>query len=95
MYARKADVATHARTPGCKDCRKVVIEKPQCAPHSRECRERMERLLSETDAGRRRVKASEDRRVQAAVRRSHMIFAVAEEERVEQKLRSPRQRRPP
>ena len=52
MYIRKSDVATYARTPGCKGCRDVVIEKPQCVPHSRECRERMERLLSETDAGR-------------------------------------------
>ena len=48
MYVRKSDVATYGRTPGCKGCRDVVLEKPHCASHSRE---RMERMLSETDAG--------------------------------------------
>ena len=37
MYVRKSDVTTYGRTLGCKGCRDVVIEKPQCAPHSREC----------------------------------------------------------
>ena len=41
----------------------------------------MERMLSETDAGKRRVKASEDRWVNAAVRRSDIIFAEAEEKK--------------
>ena len=57
MYVRKANVATYVRTPVCKGFRDVVIERPQCAPHSRECGERMERLLSETEGGRQRVKA--------------------------------------
>ena len=39
----------------------------------------MERLLSETDAGKIRVKAAEERWVQAAVRRSDAIFAETEE----------------
>ena len=81
MYVRKSDVAAYGHTPGCKGCRDVIREKPHCALHSRECRERMERMLSETDAGKRRVKASEDRWVNAAVRRSDIIFAEAEEKK--------------
>ena len=81
MYVRKSGVAAYGRTPGRKGCRDVILEKPHCAPHSRECRERMERILSETDAGKRRVKASEDRWVNAAVRRSDIIFAEAEEKK--------------
>ena len=38
-------------------------------------------MLSETDASKRRVKASEDRWVNAAVRRSDIIFAEAEEKK--------------
>ena len=78
MYVRKADVATIGHTPGCKGCRDVILVRPQCALHSRECRQRMKRLLSETEPGRKRVKSSEDRWVQAAVRRSDIMFAEAE-----------------
>ena len=38
-------------------------------------------MLSETDAGKRRVKASEDRWVNTAIRRSDTIFAVVEEKK--------------
>ena len=38
-------------------------------------------MLSETDAGKRQVKASEDRGVNAAVRRSDIIYAEGEEKK--------------
>ena len=57
MYVCNADVAMYGRTPGYKGCRDVIIKRPHCAPHSRECRERMERLLSEIEVGGRRMKA--------------------------------------
>ena len=81
MYVRKSDVGKYGRTPGCHGCRDVVLGRDQCKPHSAECRERMTRLLSETDAGSKRVKAAEDRWVNAAVRRSDIIFAEAEEKK--------------
>ena len=81
MYARKSVVAAYGRTPGCKGCRDVVLEKVHCAPHSRECRERLERMLSDTAAGKRRTKASEERWVNAAVRRSDIMFAEVEEKK--------------
>ena len=96
MYVRKSDVATYGRTPGCKGCRDIAIERPKYAPHNRECHGRMEQLLTETEAGQRQVKASEDRWVQAAVRRSDIIFAEAEEKHTEwrrSRLRRPRRPR--
>ena len=81
MYVRKADVGAYGRTPGCRGCRDVILEKTHCAPHSRECWERMTRMLSETDAGKLRAKASDDRWINAAVRRSDIIFAEAEEKK--------------
>ena len=81
MYVRTADVGVYGRTPGCRGCRDVILEKSQCAPHSLECRERMTRMLSETDVGKLRVKASDDRWINAAVRRSDIIFAAAEEKK--------------
>ena len=69
------------RTPGCHGCRDVVIEKAHAKPHSRECRGQMMRLLSESKAGSKRIKAAEDRWVNAAVRRSDIMLAEAEEEK--------------
>ena len=81
MYVRKTDVATYGRMPGCPGCRDVMRGKTQPKPHNRECREKMTRMLSESEAGSRRVKAAEDRWVNAAVRRSDIIFAEAEEKK--------------
>ena len=60
MYVRKADVRAYGRTPGCKGCRNVIIEKATCSPHSRECRVRMEKMICE-DKTDDRTKKMKDR----------------------------------
>ena len=47
-------------TLACQGCQDVILERAQCKPHSRECRERMTRMLSETEAGSTGVKAEEE-----------------------------------
>ena len=83
MYVSKADVSAYGRTPGCRCCRDVILEKAHCASHtgSRECRERMTRMFSEIEAGKLRVKASDDRWINAGVRRSDILIAEAEEKK--------------
>ena len=82
MYVRKTDVTAYGRTPGCPGCRDLIVGKAQPKPHTRESRARMARMLSESEAGRRRLKAAEDRWVNAAVRRSDLIFAEADEKKI-------------
>ena len=43
MFVRKADVRAFGRSPGCRGCRDMILEKPTCSPHTRECRSRMEK----------------------------------------------------
>ena len=59
----------------------MILEKATCNPHTRECRARMEKLLAETEEGKKRIDAAGDRWTQAVVRRSDIIFAEAEEKK--------------
>ena len=81
MFVRKADVRAHGRTPGCGGCQDVIRELTRCRPHTRMCRERMEKMLADTEDGRKRVKDAEDRMIQATFRRSDAYFAEAEEKK--------------
>ena len=81
MFVRKADVHAFGRTPGCPGCRDVLLDRARQQPHNRECRERMERMLSETDTGKKRVQAASDRIIEATMRRSDAIFAETEEKK--------------
>ena len=81
MFVRKADVRAFGRSPGCRGCRDVILEKSTCSPHTRECRSRMEKLLAETEEGKKRIAAAEERWTHAVVRRSDIIFAEAEEKK--------------
>ena len=51
MFVGKADVRAFGRSPGCRGCRNVILEKTTCSQHTRECRSRMEKLLAETQQG--------------------------------------------
>ena len=81
IFVRKADVRAFGRSPGCRGCRDVILEKSTCNPHTRECRSRMEKLLAETEEGKKRIDAAGERWTQAVVRRSDIIFAEAEEKK--------------
>ena len=59
----------------------MILEKTTCNPHTRECRARMEKLLAETEEGKKRIDAAGDRWTQAVVRGSDIIFAKAEEKK--------------
>ena len=81
MFVRKADVRAFGRSPGCRGCRDVMLEKPTCSPHTRECRSRMEICLAETEEGKERIDAARERWAQAVARRSDIIFAEAAEKK--------------
>ena len=69
----KSDVNKHGPTPGCKGCRAVVACLDQKRHRSTDCRERLRRLLAESDEGVRRLEDTETRLTRAAVQQSERL----------------------
>ena len=59
----------------------MILEKPTCSSHTRECKSRMEKLLAETEEGKKCIDAAGERWTQAMIRRSDIILAETEEKK--------------
>lgn len=67
MYIRKTDIEEHGQTPGCLGCKSAMLGKaPQS--HSTVCRDRIEAIIRQTDAGKARMGRADDRMTEAVVR---------------------------
>ena len=74
LYVRKEDIHTHGPTPKCRGCLTVIQGRPYSKPHTEECRTRFKDILTETEAGRRRVERTESRFQDAVVREFEAIM---------------------
>ena len=63
----KDDVHEHGATPGCAGCR-AVINRTDTRNHSKTCRERFEKILSDSEEGQKRVHRAAQRMDEAVAR---------------------------
>ena len=49
VYIKKVDFERHGYTEGCEGCRRMMTGSMTLRPHTRECRDRMEKLMQEED----------------------------------------------
>ena len=69
----RADIAEHGFTMGCPGCNIIMAGRPGEARHSAACRLRIEPLMEQTEAGKRRLE-------RATERADHYFAAVVEQE---------------
>ena len=81
MRLKKSDFEEHGYTDGCIGCN---AQRRGMTPqsHSEQCRARLEKLLSRTDAGKERVKAAADRITEAIATRIQLEAETAEGEQM-------------
>ena len=59
MYVRKREIEKYGPTPGCQGCR--AIARGTSATHTETCRDRMKKLMTEDEEGRKRLKQDLER----------------------------------
>ena len=61
VYLKPRDFQKHGYTPGCGGCEFLETGNGQRQNHTTECRERMEALLENDEAGQQRLREAKDR----------------------------------
>ncbi len=69
-YIYREDVEKHGPTPGCPGCTAAKKGSKYRAKHTDECRSRFERILSETDEGRKRFESARERKLDEITRQA-------------------------
>ena len=66
----KTDIEEHGPTPKCPGCRALGNAGKYRAKHTDECRIRFEKILSETEAGKKRIEAARERRLDGITKKA-------------------------